>query len=220
MLRRLIRLLVWTALLAAAAVVLINIGVVAGTTNSVYHRTDTLPDHDCALILGASPSVSGRTANPHFQNRVAAGLKLFRDGSVKRILASGDAQGSYNESATMKRDLVAAGVPADKILTDEAGFRTLDSIVRALNVYHLTNVVIVTDEFHAYRAVFTARHFGLNASAFCSDEVKWEWSARTRLREYLARVQMVLDLYFLRTQPATLSTDHREMRAARERVGH
>jgi SanA protein len=84
---------------------------------------------------------------------------------------------------------------------DYAGFRTLDSVVRAKKVFGQSQVTIVTDDFHAARSVFLARHEGLDAVAFCSAKVSTRFSARTRVREVGARVKAALDVYVLNTKP-------------------
>jgi SanA protein len=216
--RRILKLAGLALLIAAMAIAGINGLVVWSTTSRVHRQLDQVPARTCALVLGASPILADGSRNAHFRNRVAAARDLFRAGRVQHILCSGDANGNYNEPGSMRRELVASGIPDAAILADEAGFRTLDSVIRARKVFHETSVVIVTDEFHAYRAVYSARHHGLDAVAFCSADIDWRWSSRTRLREYLARIAMFLDLYVLHTEPATLSREREDMRRARSEL--
>jgi len=104
----------------------------------------------------------------------------------------------------MKQAVMALGVPESAITLDYAGFRTLDSVVRAREVFGQQKLTIITDEFHAYRAVFLARQYGIDAVAYCSAEVPMSRSAEARIREYGARVKAVLDLFVLHTRPRFL----------------
>ena len=159
-----------------------------------------------ALILGTSKfSGPQRAANPHFDHRVAAAAELYRAGKVKALLLSGDnGTRGYDEPADMRAALLALGVPAAAMTLDDAGFRTLDSVVRARQVFGQRSLTIVTDRFHSYRAIFLARHQGVDAVAFPSQEVDLRWSLKSRVREYLADVRACLDLYVLRTRPRFL----------------
>ena len=84
---------------------------------------------------------------------------------------------------------------------DYAGFRTLDSVVRAKKVFGQSQVTLITDDFHAARSVFLARRQGLEAVAYCSEKVATRRSARSRVREIGARVKAALDVYVLNTKP-------------------
>lgn len=96
---------------------------------------------------------------------------------------------------------MALDVPPAAMTLDYAGFRTLDSVVRAQKVFGQKRVTIITDDFHVARAVFLARHEGLDAVAFTSAKVSTLFSARTRIREVGARVKAALDVYVLHTRP-------------------
>jgi SanA protein len=128
---------------------------------------------------------------------------LYHAGKVKHLLVSGDNHiKSYDEPTDMRDALVAAGVPTKAITCDYAGFRTLDSVVRAKSVFGLTNFMIVTEEFHCPRAVWIARRHGLEAVAFAAPDVPLaSWSVRVKAREYLARVLCAADLYVLNRNP-------------------
>ena len=101
----------------------------------------------------------------------------------------------------MKNSLVEMGVPRAKIYCDYAGFRTLDSIVRARDVFGQTQITIISQEFHNRRAIFIARHRGLDAIGFNAPEVDAYDSFKTRCREQAAKVNTVLDIFVFRRQP-------------------
>lgn len=104
----------------------------------------------------------------------------------------------------MRDALIDRGIPASALTLDYAGLRTLDSFARAKKVFGLNRLTIVTDDFHAARSIFLARHFDIEASAYCGMPVPLRWSAKTRLREVGARCKALLDLYVLDTQPRFL----------------
>ena len=160
----------------------------------VTGRIDDLEPAPVALILGTSRWVRGGP-NLFYHARIQAAAELFHSGKVRGVLVSGD-NGSiyYNEPEAMRRDLVALGVPDRFITLDYAGFRTLDSVVRAKEVFGLDRVIIVSQRFHAERAVFLARHLGLEATGLAAADPETFGRVRVRAREVLARSAAVLDL--------------------------
>lgn len=215
--KRIRQALVWclTGLGAVALVTLaLNEWVVRSTRDRVFADLTGLPTNDVALVLGTGRLLQSGRVNPHFRERVITAAVLFHEGKVRHLLLSGDNHvKSYDEPADMKEALLALDVPASAMTLDCAGFRTLDSVVRAREVFGQGKVTIVTDDFHAARAVFSATHSDLQAVAFCSASVPASSSARSRVREVAARVKAVLDLYVLRTQPHFLG-DPVEIRTA------
>ncbi|MEO8352838.1 MAG: ElyC/SanA/YdcF family protein, partial [Chthoniobacteraceae bacterium] len=101
----------------------------------------------------------------------------------------------------MRDALISRGVPESVITLDYAGFRTLDSVVRARSVFGVDRLTIVTDDFHVARALFLARASGIEAIAYQSASVPWKWSKRTRFREVASRVKAWCDVYVLGTKP-------------------
>ena len=172
----------------------------------MFDRAEAVPEREVALVLGASRLTgNGRWLNPHFARRIEAAAELFRAGKVRHFILSGDnhRQG-YDEPTDMKNALMAQGIPASVVTLDYAGFRTLDSVVRAKEVFGQTRLVIVSEPFHNARALFLCRRCGIDAVAFNARPVSMRVSGRTRVRECLARVKAVLDLYVFRKQPRFL----------------
>lgn len=173
--------------------------------NRIFQSIDALPPREVALVLGTSPMLSDGGENPFFENRIAAAAELYRRGKVRRLLVSGDnRQRNYNEPVAMRDALIKRGVSARAITLDYAGLRTLDSIVRAKEVFGLTKLTIISQCDHDRRALLIADHFGLDAIAYCARDVALRDSLKTHIREWLARVKVVLDLYVLRTKPRHL----------------
>ena len=157
-----------------------------------------------ALVLGARVMPSGQPS-PALQERLALALALYQRGEVARILVTGDhREHHYDEVRAMFRWLHARGVPREHIFLDHAGFRTWDSMQRARHVFQVRDVIICTQAFHLARAVYLARHAGLDAVGVPTDGDLYHPSPRMHARELLARAWAVLDARVLKTPPAHL----------------
>ncbi len=172
-----------------------------------YRASDT-PDkvlpREYALLLGTSKFTYSGMVNPYYRYRIVAAAELYKAGKVKKIIASGDNSTKYyNEPATMRADLVASGIPERDIIMDFAGLRTLDSVVRCRDKFGVSAPVIITQEYHAHRALFLAKKFGLEgAVAYAAKSPDTlTYRLRNELRESLARAKAVLDFYVLKTTP-------------------
>nr|WP_261817451.1 ElyC/SanA/YdcF family protein [Vibrio gallicus] len=167
----------------------------------IHQQVESTPPRDVALVLGTSKYI-GRTRNPYYTYRIDAAIKLYKQGKVKAFLLSGDnAHRSYNEPWTMKRDLLNAGIPDNLIFLDYAGFRTLDSVVRAKQIFNLDDFVIVTQTFHCDRALFIAKFYDTDAICLgVPSPAPTSWF-NVRVREVFARIKALLDLYITNTQP-------------------
>ena len=181
-----------------------NIWVISSVQGAMFEDLADLPERQVALVLGTSRSVDGRHENPFFSNRIQATAALYHAGKVKHIIVSGDnSNKNYNEPRDMRKALVLLGVPDSCITMDFAGLRTLDSVVRCKEIFQQNQVIIVSQEFHNYRALFIARYHGLDALAYNADYPSTA-SDRMIWREYLARPKAIWDLYFAHTQPRHL----------------
>ncbi len=152
-------------------------------------------------MLGTSKKIKGGKSNPYYANRITSTVALFNAKKIDFILVSGD-NGTiyYNEPTTMKKDLISKGIPAERIFLDYAGFRTLDSMVRAKEVFGLTEVTVISQKFHNERAIYLAEKKGLKAIGFNAEDISLESGLKVQLREYFARVKVFLDLG-LKVQP-------------------
>jgi SanA protein len=126
-------------------------------------------------------------------------------GKVDFLLVSGDNRTRrYNETRDMRRALIKLGVPPNRVVCDYAGFRTLDSIVRAEKVFGQASLTIVSQKFHNERAIFIAQHKGIDAIGFNAPGLVTPDSLVILFREQLARVKTILDVYVLDTPPKFL----------------
>ena len=174
--------------------------------DDIYTNVEEVPKKKAALLLGTAKYVAKGKKNYFYVYRIRAAAALWKAGKVKAIIVSGD-KGSkyYNETQRMRKDLMKAGVPAQYITTDNAGFRTLDSIVRAEAIFDLKEYIIVSQKFHLERALFIARAKGQKAIGFAAKDKEGTSAAKKMIaREYLARVKAFLDVYILHTKPKVL----------------
>lgn len=203
--RRLRRGLVWATALALGVVLLINNWVINNSEAYVYANWSLLPDNEVGLVLGTSPYARNGRPNPQFYGRIEAAVQLYQLGKIKKIIVSGaNPDSTYNEPRQMWRELTKAGIPSQAITMDFAGVRTFDSMSRAKAVFSLQRMTVITQEYHAYRAVFIAKKMGIQVSGYAATSDSIGVFSRTYLREVFARVKAVLDLYVLSTEPKFL----------------
>jgi SanA protein len=188
------------------AVCIVAVGAFAANTvvtvaakGKTYSDVRMTPHRRVGLLLGCPKRVSDGRPNLFFLARVNAAAELYRQGKVDYLLVSGDnTTPGDDEPADLQAALSSRGVPGDKIYLDYAGFRTLDSVIRAKEVFGQTQITIISQEFQDQRAIFIANHSRLDAIGFNAPDVL---SGRTLFRESLARVRAVLDVYLFRRQP-------------------
>jgi SanA protein len=145
------------------------------------------------------------TPNPFFDSRLRAAKELFQAGKIEYFLVSGDNHTvGYDEATDMKAGLLQQGVPGDRIYSDCAGFRTLDSIVRARKVFGLTELTVISQRFHNQRAIFLASHHGVDAIGYNAQDADLGDVSGTHKREKMAWIKAVPDVYLLRPTPRFL----------------
>jgi len=175
--------------------VVISDRLVLAKSSYCYDSINEIPMNDVGLLLGTSKYVKGGGINLYYHYRIQAAASLYKSGKIKYILISGDnGNKSYDEPTTMKKDLIALGIPANKIYLDYAGFRTLDSVVRSKEIFEQTSITVISQPFHNHRAIYLANKFGIKAIGFNAKDVSKRYGLKVKLREKLARSKMMLDL--------------------------
>jgi len=148
-----------------------------------------LRDVDCILVLGARVW-SGGTPSHMLEDRLRRGVALYQAGAAPVIVMSGDhGQWEYDEVTAMKRYAVEHGVPPEDVFMDHAGFSTYDSMYRARDIFGARRILIVTQRYHIYRALYIARQLGLEAYGVTSDYRAYASQPRNSAREFLARAK-------------------------------
>jgi SanA protein len=170
----------------------------------IFTDVKALPKTEVGLVFGTSDRTAGRE-NLFFRYRIDAAEKVWKAGKVETIIVSGDnREKDYNEPEKMKAALVARGVPKERIVCDYAGLRTLDSVVRAKEIFGADPVMFISQRFQNERAIYLADAHGIGAFGFDAKDVRAQAGLKTKLREVAARVKMWLDVHFLNTQPRHL----------------
>lgn len=165
--------------------------------DKLYTEVNTVPKNKVGVVLGTSKYLVNGHINQYYQFRIDAAAELYLSGKVEFILVSGDNRHhSYNEPQTFKNDLVKKGIPEEKIYLDYAGFRTLDSMVRAKEVFGQESITVISQKFHNERAIYLAEKRGLKAIGFNAKDVNLRSGVKVQMREYFARVKMFSDLIF------------------------
>ncbi|MFP3596227.1 vancomycin high temperature exclusion protein [Chryseobacterium sp. SIMBA_029] len=163
----------------------------------VSYKIAEVPETKTALLLGTGKTLSNGLPNTYFYNRIQAAIDLYKSGKIKYIIVSGDnSTKDYNEPEDMQLALMQYGIPKDHIFMDHAGFRTLDSVVRAKDIFGQTRLVIISQKFHNERAVFLARKNGMKAFGYNANDVNKYAGFKTNMREYLAKAKVYWDLLF------------------------
>jgi SanA protein len=187
-------------LLLVAGIIFIawaNYSIKKESESFVSYTIADVPETKTALLLGTGKTLSNGMPNAYFDNRIKAAADLYKSGKVQYVIVSGDnSTKDYNEPEDMQSALVEQGVPQDKIILDYAGFRTLDSVVRAKDIFGQTRLVIISQKFHNERAVFLARKNGMEAFGYNAEDVNKYAGLKTNLREYLAKAKVYWDLLF------------------------
>ncbi len=191
---------------ASAAAILLSAWVVQRAAQGrTFSDINTMPCQRVGLVLGCSKQLPDGRYNLFYRYRIAAAAELYHAGKVSYLIVSGDNHSKdYDESSAMKDSLIEAGVPSERIYCDYAGFRTFDSVVRAKAIFGQESLAIISQKFQNQRAIFIARHSGIDAIGFNAQEVAMYYSFKTRCRELFARVKTVLDVYVLHARPKFL----------------
>lgn len=199
--RRLVRFALAFILVAAGFGLFANRLVTKISEADIYRTVDAVPSRYTAIVLGARV-YADHTPSPILEDRLRAGLDLYRHGKVQKILVSGDhAAAWYDEVNTMYKWLRGHGVKDRDIFLDHAGLRTLDSMARAATVFEVTEAVICTQAFHLARSLFLAKKAGIDAVGLVADRRRYRHHQANLAREFVARSLSVLDVYIFNRGP-------------------
>jgi SanA protein len=169
-------------------ILIINLYVRISTNKKIIKENEysKLSDVDCIIILGAG--IWGDKPSPMLEDRLQEGIKLYQNNVSDKIIMSGDhGREEYDEVNIMKKYAIENGVPSENIFMDHAGFSTYESIYRAKDIFKAKKVVIVTQKYHLYRALYIANQLGLEAYGVGADPRQYVGATYRELREIIAR---------------------------------
>ena len=171
-------------------IVCINFAVKKTTENRIL-TTDELDSFsfDYILVLGCGVNSDGSPSHMLY-DRVYSGVEAFKTGCAEKLLMSGDHRDdSYNEVGTMQTLATQLGVNEGSIECDHSGFSTFESVYRAKRLYGAEKMLIVTQEYHLYRAMYIAEALGVEAYGFSADLREYRGQSARDLREIFARIK-------------------------------
>lgn len=202
--RRLMLLLIFLLLLPLGMIAWPNFAAKLAARGKIFNDPEKVPAGRVGLVFGTDDRIGGRE-NLYFRHRIDAAAELWKSGRLRCIIVSGDNRTKhYNEPQKMRQALIEAGVPAKKIVCDFAGLRTLDSVVRAREIFGAEEMVFISQRFQNERAIYLAKAKGIDAVAYEARDVGSKRGWKTWLREIGARVKMWLDVNVLDTEPRHL----------------
>ncbi|MCH7414527.1 YdcF family protein [Belliella sp. R4-6] len=185
-------------------VVVANYLIEQNAQDKTFTDSSIIGKNKVGLVLGTAKKLKNGNINLYFKYRIDATADLYKKGKIDFVLVSGDnGNKDYDEPTDFKNELIKNGIPENKIFLDYAGFRTLDSVVRAKEVFGQESITFISQEFHNERAIFLAERSGINAIGFNAKDLPGKYGIKTQIREYFARAKVFLDL-LLRVQPKFL----------------
>jgi len=201
-----LRLLKWLVLLLLTGILAVGgIDLYISWQAKPYIYTDVkeIPHRKAALLLGTNKYIAKGKKNYYYLYRIRSAVTLWKAGKIQAIVVSGTNDSKYyNETRSMYKDLIRAGIPQKYITQDFAGFRTLDSVMRAEAIFDLKEYIIISQKFHLERAIFLAKAKGQKVIGFEAKAKKGTKAAyKMKARELLARTKAFLDVYMLHTKP-------------------
>ena len=189
----------------AGIVVFVGIQLYILACTSKYIKTiDEVPETDAVLVLGAAVYSNG-TPSPILRDRLEYSYHIYKANKAKKIIVSGD-HGTiyYNEVIVMKNYLLNKGIPEEDIVEDHAGFDTYDSIYRAKEIFGVDSIIISTQQYHMYRALYVARKLGIEAYGVASPNKAMYNMPYNHMRESLARIKTIYDVHISKRLPKYL----------------
>jgi SanA protein len=172
-----------------------NILVKWNSRGKTFDNIDNIPHNKVGLLLGTSKYSSKGVINLYYKYRIDAIIELFNAHKIDFILISGDnSMIEYNEPQTIRKDLIARGIPDDKIYLDYAGFRTWDSVIRAKKVFEENSFTVVSQKFHNERAIFIGSFNNMNIIGYNAKDVSIKYGRKTNFRELFARIKLIIDI--------------------------
>ena len=174
-----------------------------GSEEAIYRSAEAAPSRPVAIVFGAKV---GRRGPSHIlRDRLDAGIRLYKLGKVGKLLLSGDhGRHEYDEVNAMRTYALERGVKAEDLFLDHAGFRTYATLYRARDVFGVRSAVLVTNEFHLPRAIYTGKRFGLDVVGLSSDARTYRSWLFNDCREFLARTLAWVQVNVTRPRPKYL----------------
>ena len=195
--RKKIKALVLLMTITLLVIVVSNYSIESYASDKTFNAVSDIKKNKVGLVLGTSKLLQNGHVNLYFKYRIEATVALYKENKIDFILVSGDNSTKiYDEPTDFKEELIKRGIPEHKIFLDYAGFRTLDSVIRAKEIFGQDEITIISQEFHNERAIYLAGKNDIKAVGFNAQDVSKRYGLKVQLREYLARTKVFLDILF------------------------
>ena len=193
--RSIFKFIIISIVILSFIIFVINFYVVYSTKGNIINNYSNIDDVDCILILGAG--IWGDEPSPMLEDRLLEGLKLYKNNISNKIIVSGDhGKRDYDEVNIMKDYLIDKGVPSEDIFMDHAGFSTYDSIYRVKEIFKAENIIVVTQKYHLFRALYIANGLSIKAYGANSDPRRYVGASYRELREVAERNKDFVKMIF------------------------
>lgn len=192
--------MLWIVLVPVLAVIAVILGchvaMLCASRGRMYSDLEKIPHRETGLLLGTNPK--GRTGRPNqfFLRRIDAAVAIYEAGKIDRLIITGARiDSTYDEPEAMRQALLSRGLPDSLLIIDSEGYHTIESIIRAKSVFDVDSVTIISQRFHNERALFMAKHNGLDAIAYnAATTSSRRWRIFMAIRECASRVKAVFEV--------------------------
>ena len=187
--KKIIKNIVILSIIIVIIITCINLYIIQTTNKQILkHEELEYENIDCIVILGAG--VKGNNPSPMLEDRLITGIELYKKEITNKIIVSGDhGKEYYDEVNVMKDYLLKKQIPNENIFMDHAGFSTYDSIYRAKEIFQAKKIIIVTQKYHLYRALYIANELDIKAYGISADKREYRFQLKREIRELAARVK-------------------------------
>lgn len=195
--KRLIQLIGLIVFVLLLLILFSNYTITNSAKDKTFSNVATIQKNRVGLLLGTAKYYKEGGINLYFKYRIDAAVELYNHDKIDFILVSGDnSSENYNEPKTFKKELIKRGIPEEVIFLDYAGFRTLDSVVRAEAIFGQENFTVISQQFHNERAIYLAEKNGITAIGYNARAVDGKNGFKVNFREYFARTKAFMDVIF------------------------
>lgn len=194
--KKIIKFIISTTILLTIVILITNLYVIL-TTKSKIKNIKEIEDNDidCIVVLGAG--IRGNNPSPMLEDRLLTGATLYKKKISNKIIVSGDhSEEYYDEVNVMKNYLIDQDIPSKDIFMDHAGFSTYDSIYRAKEIFKAKRIIIVTQKYHLYRALYIAKELDLEAYGVVANRRTYNNQFKRDIREIAARIKDLIKCIF------------------------
>lgn len=186
--KKIIMIIMIVLIVIISLALIINFSIVLKTNKKIISKEEAknIDNIDCILVLGAG--IWGDKPSPMLEDRLLEAINLYKEGVSKKIIMSGDhSTEKYDEVNIMKNFAIENGVPSEDIFMDHAGFSTYESIYRVKEIFGCKKIIVVTQKYHLYRALYIADKFDIESYGVNSDPRQYAGQFLREIREILAR---------------------------------